>query len=390
MNINYKYYIIIFSYFGILSCNSPESIEDKGESISLRIQNNLSFSYDTIFIPIDSLTKPAFAVNYFDEEQENVVFYNDYKHSLQFFSLNNKILEDEIKLEKEGPNSVFIVSAIFVHNKDSIFLATENPKREVLLINDSGNVLERWYVKDKINGLAAYDLYIGTCFKMNFNKNKNELILSQAPYLEPHKLECYNYPYVFAFSLDSAKIVSTYGEFPLKDDIYYYLEEVSRTRFHDYEIVQFAGVHNLQVYDYHNKTFLFELQSKSQFFPERIPPFGKDKTENGTMEEHSEYYYMNARYQQISSTNSDIVRFNKLPNNDPEGRNYDFDDFKYSLQIINIDDKTIVERLLEGFLLEKDLVFTSKNDIYISLNNPKNKDFDESSIVLLKISYEKN
>ncbi len=137
------WFILIFLVaIFFISCTSS-----KKENTEKKI---ISFSVDTLQIPIDTLSAPLLDVfcPYFDDN--NNFLYNCTNNTLQIIDLNaNKVLKT-IKLPFGGADGVSEVLSMAVKKTSEIFLQT---KIDIVLINEDGNVMKRWKINRKDENL---------------------------------------------------------------------------------------------------------------------------------------------------------------------------------------------------------------------------------------------
>ncbi len=96
---------------------------------------DLKLKINSINISTDSLAKYQYEVFTFkDNENLQLISYNNTSHSIEFFDLNEKILKKRIFLESDGSKAIADVQGIYYHNQDSIFIYTRGV---ITIINES-------------------------------------------------------------------------------------------------------------------------------------------------------------------------------------------------------------------------------------------------------------
>lgn len=128
-------------------------------------------------IPISSNQLNSYQVlsNYSERSTDKLIAYNNVKHSLDYFDLDNsKVLKSE-NLFYEGPNGLGTIESIYWHNSDSIFMYERG---KVHILKEGGQ---------KVNSIDLYELFTGknlgepVCnfyFKLNFLENEKLIFFS--------------------------------------------------------------------------------------------------------------------------------------------------------------------------------------------------------------------
>ncbi|MDX5477410.1 MAG: DUF4221 domain-containing protein [Cyclobacteriaceae bacterium] len=129
--------ISLFLGFIIFSC-SPLASEEKTNS-------NL-FKISEINLPLDDSTALDFIrTSYlFENDTEFLYHQNEFKKSIQVYNLDLEILEKEIKYPSTPPLGINTAQGILVINPDSVFIFPTLTVRGSLLINNRGDVLNRY------------------------------------------------------------------------------------------------------------------------------------------------------------------------------------------------------------------------------------------------------
>jgi Domain of unknown function (DUF4221) len=100
----------------------------------------LEFKIDSLAIPIDSTTGNFYST--FHEFTQNGISYlgnyNSFRHSIDFFDLNNAKLAKVLPLQRNGPDQVDSPRSLWVQNWDSIFLFQSRAK--LTLLDSQGRV----------------------------------------------------------------------------------------------------------------------------------------------------------------------------------------------------------------------------------------------------------
>jgi hypothetical protein len=132
---NLNYFLILG--FIIFSCSSKPT-EEKINSDFYKISE--------INLPLDDSTALDFIrTSYlFDNDTEFLYHQNEFKKSIQVYNLDLETLEKEIKYPFTPPLGINMVQGILVITSDSIFIFPTLTVRGSLLINGSGEVLNRY------------------------------------------------------------------------------------------------------------------------------------------------------------------------------------------------------------------------------------------------------
>jgi hypothetical protein len=129
--------IYLSSLFLVLSCNSLIK-EEKSNSGLYKISE--------INIPLDDSTSLDFIrTSYLIENDTEYLYHqNEFKKSIQVYNLDSETLEKEIKYPFTPPIGINMVQGILAINSDSVFIFPTLTVRGSLLINNSGEVLNRY------------------------------------------------------------------------------------------------------------------------------------------------------------------------------------------------------------------------------------------------------
>jgi hypothetical protein len=132
-NINYS----LLLGFIIFSCSSKPTEEEFISDL---------YKISEINLPLDDSTAFDFIrTSYlFENDTEYLYHQNEFKKSIQIYNLNSETLEKEIKYPFTPPIGINMVQGILAINSDSVFIFPTLTVRGSLLINNSGQVLNRY------------------------------------------------------------------------------------------------------------------------------------------------------------------------------------------------------------------------------------------------------
>jgi hypothetical protein len=230
------FYIIGILLITVFGCEKPS-----GSSV------NLDFKVYKIIIPLNDDNLNSYqTLHAFQEQNKNFLFaYNNRKHSLDYFDLDNFEVVKSLNLDYEGPNGVNQVSSIFYHNKDSIFLFERGALH---VINSSGNVFDTFKLYDLFNVSEVGEPACNFYFKLNYNPSTKKVLF----YLNnPRVHSVGDTPKVGSLDI-SSRTVGTLPIFPTP----YYQSIDGRVGFITY----------LGFYDYFQGKILYNFQYESSLF----------------------------------------------------------------------------------------------------------------------------
>jgi hypothetical protein len=132
---NFNYSLLLG--FIIFSCSSKPTEEEFITDL---------YKISEINLPLDDSTAFDFIrTSYlFENDTEFLYHQNEFKKSIQVYNLDLETLEKEIRYPFTPPLGINMVQGILVINSDSVFIFPTLTVRGSLLINDSGEVLNRY------------------------------------------------------------------------------------------------------------------------------------------------------------------------------------------------------------------------------------------------------
>ena len=404
-----KKYILWSSIIALL-CNGCANEIDKNKNNELnisivetgksQIHYGLKIS-DTMTISVDSLTTPVNSVNVHKTlgQIDLLVDYNENTHAIQIYDLATTKKIKNIKLRSDGPFKIDLVTGIYFHNFDSIFLVAEN-ENKIYLIDSATEIVNKWHVDDglPVYGKAGYDLYIGEFFKPHYESKKQQLTIGLVTYTYfPNTIPFYGLPILLDYDVVNNKLINNYGYNPqefTKDEVYFLMDEFNMVNRKPYQILNFFGSHNLYFYSDSTKKLDKIVKVKSKYLPNRIAGIGKQGINLDDMQMQSKYYIETGRYINFlhDSYRNVYYRLVKKPSDflTVDGKQRSFDSFEYSIMILDSNLNISNEIDLEVDTYDFQLMFVDKKGLWISINNPNNKKGSEDEMKLVLFTLEEN
>lgn len=141
---NYKNFIIgLFIGLSLIGCKNENTTYDADIQI---VNKDISISLDTLKIEINTNLYPYYGITGYNESLGQFYGYNESHHSIDLFSIKNKIFLKSIQLEKEGPNHIEIINDIFLSDKEEFFIIGYF---DIVNLDLSGNVISRESINSK-------------------------------------------------------------------------------------------------------------------------------------------------------------------------------------------------------------------------------------------------
>ncbi|RZS98580.1 DUF4221 family protein [Cecembia calidifontis] len=130
-------------------------------SCDIKNENSLEYDYlkflnDSVGINLDDSTSNEFMRTQYlkSGEKEFLYHYNQFKDKIEKFDLETGLLAKTIGYPNDEPYVIKLVQGISVVNEDSIFLYPSLGIRGTILINDNGELIQR-YLPDKTKDLET-------------------------------------------------------------------------------------------------------------------------------------------------------------------------------------------------------------------------------------------
>lgn len=191
----------------LLICLLISCTNTKDGLMENRNGNSISFAKEEINIPIDDKTLPSYQLfSCYQENRDNLLYaYNSPMHSLDIFDLNG-LSVSHLPFEKEGKNGILKgVSGLFVHQKDSLWLFSQN---YLYLVNGQGEVKSKIELPFPEDGFSLVETNFSMAsIKLFYHPQRNSVFYLA---LTPTE-ESANY-FAYEYSIDSG-LLQTY---PLK------------------------------------------------------------------------------------------------------------------------------------------------------------------------------
>jgi hypothetical protein len=241
---------------------------DKRET-ALKGGQAMEFKIDSLAIPIDSATSNFYST-FHGFTQNGISYfgnYNSFRHSIDFFDLDNAKLVKVISLQRNGPDQVYRPRSIWIKNMDSVYIYQEG--KGLVLVDGQGMVranqnLAQLGVK---MGLRAH-LIADHNFPLQIDLSTNSALLYNAP--SDHSPETLAAPIVAKLNLKNGE-ASFVPIFP--SDFYRErqgkfgnLWNASATLTGEKIIYNFQVESNIYVYDTATKR-VKTIQATSQYSP---------------------------------------------------------------------------------------------------------------------------
>lgn len=234
---------------------------------------------ELVSIPVDSNTSidNNLLKLYEENDFEYLVIQNQFSNSIQYYSLDNGKLVNEIFIEREGPKGLELHGFV-IPNKDSI-IVFEKFTSKGFIINPQGDFIDYLYLNGSMGGLnhasmnRTPDLLIG-----------DKISLFVFPGLNYNDSRLFNGYYTFEFQYDIKN--QTYRYLPIswpeiyQDNIWgFYHTYPSRVKGKGNTIVYSFGIdHN--IYVLHENGSITMHEARGDLIEERINPLANSPTNN--------------------------------------------------------------------------------------------------------------
>ncbi len=153
---------LVFVILNLINCSiNKESSSELIHPTSIR-KMNTHVKIDTCSIDLDI----TYLFNYKKFSTNGILYagYNNQIHSIDLFDLEKQLPIQQLRLFKEGPESVQRVEGIYFHNLDSIFVLSDN---YLMLFNSEGKLSNRI----SINGASPNELFQSYYFTAGNERN---------------------------------------------------------------------------------------------------------------------------------------------------------------------------------------------------------------------------
>jgi hypothetical protein len=341
--------------------------------------------FDTLSIDISDMTSPIVwdGVATSIDNSPYFTFFNKNLNGFEFYSIYEDDNSFNIVLDKEGRNSINSFYDFFIQSKDSVYVFHGiGHQKKVSLMNSKGDIYKNWNVNDILP--SKYEQYWYSTFSINkvrYNKRTNEFIF----YLYKGDISRQETQETFqqvAINLEK-NTTRLFGKIPEEfyEKSFYPYFGFGSLLIADKFINFYPSLHTLAIYNSDSLGLLKVLDAKSSY-SEKLN-IGEDEIGlDPNLKIEKEFLIESDAYLKMitNQEGSLIYRFIKLgkPALLLDGSTRDFYDFNFALQVFDKDFNLILEKDFSDY----DPMFFAQsfaidNTLYISLNNPKNKKFNE-------------
>jgi hypothetical protein len=286
--------------------------KDKATQNISQKTNNISIIRDTLKIKINNNFLPQYNITNYNKKLNSFFGYNHALHQIDYFNFNEKNIKAEtIKLDSEGPDTIYKPNDIFVTNNEEIYLISYF---NITKLNKEGNILE----KRAINSTSDKDYYKNQFlfpnhdngFEFNYINNKF-YILNTNMKISKNKNAKEFY--------DSSKFLSTYN-FD-KDEIeslsIKYPEEFSENN-HGFNDIPFISMNQDKIlYSFSSTSPIYEYDidtkktTKHKLDIENLPEYRADYPDinsNSTVQNRINSFIFNSIFGPVFSNGNNIFR----------------------------------------------------------------------------------
>lgn len=364
-----KYFLIFLLTFSACKKN----LENSNSENSSIVQD----SKKIVSVKIDSSTSPYYYESQYLHKENSLVIANTNKgdESLLFLDLKTNLINKKITYKSEGYNDIQQSHRNFYyHNKDSIFLI--GLYQHKFFITDDNGLVKNTYDLDDLDGdveeLGQPFLFMGTSSAIY---KKNILTFVTFPINTRDMLQSSEDP-IFV-NLDLKKRLLSQSSikynFSVEDDVFQHPEYINPllTSSNGETIILFKLSNKIIIYKDNKIKKIKEF--KSDYFDDYVKMENYNNIFSFFIESNSNYKLLsnkkNNKYYLFVSLKTSYV--------DDNGNKNNFFSKPFSLIIFNKEFEKIEELRFEGSTYNISASFISDDHLYLSLNNPKNEDFDE-------------
>lgn len=322
-----------------------------------------------ITIPIDENYLNSYQVwqTFKEIDQNNLIAYNNRKHTLDFFALDNEKVLRQVQLNYEGPNGVGEISSLYYHNPDSIFLYERS---KLHIINSDGQLANTYSLYDYFEGLEGGEPICNFYFKLKYDSDSKSIPFYLL-YNQAQQNEKSSKPLIGLFNLEKESV----------DLLPIYHTDFFKKNSNGVGFITYLGFHGFM-----NQGLLYNFQYESTIFL-----FGKNgdlkesndtKTispmvDESTIEAHAirNTHYLTPIFDPWKNL---IYRFNwESPKNEDGG----FIDKETTLDIYGDDLKMKTHTFLPEYTYQINNWFVNERGLYLNVAHPKNPNIKEDELV---------
>jgi len=361
-----------------ISCQDEKSFLKKTKYDD---SSKCSILVDTVSIEIDSSALPFYS-NYSTYEFDNKTFiigYNRHSHSLQCFDLTNEEYKNNIQMDKDGPNGISLVLDFYIHNWDSIFIASRS---KLSLINSKAEIVKKWDLrKHEKNGELLVPFY----FNLQYNSPRKSFLYN----IESHQQDNSGKSIMAEFFIDNDSL----NELPIMFSDYYaqnkgnfgFLSSINKGyNWGDKIIYNFQFESNIYVYNYQTEQIVIK-GGASKYTKNFADVMNKNDNDPDVWTKH---VVINPQFFEILSdiTNNLLYRFHfediryKVANNVYNT----IADKKLYLTIFNKNFEIVKEMEMPTNVFSVPSWFLANNNLYLFASHPNNKSINLNRMLLYK------
>ncbi len=232
---------IILFYIGLIfisSCDFSQNLQVPENQFLVRTK--------TVRLPLDEKSTYEFFI--YQVVGDSLLVLNQVNYSLDFYSLPDQKLIHRIPVEREGVNGLERLNTFYFHNADSIFLFPQFLLKNSLIVDLSGNIVDRIKHKEfnsDIDGLLNHvgtpsvpsilfgnELHFSVYPLLNASLEDGDFITEHSLNLISGDFTSYNYVKKPAFFHDKRWISEVFSRIKIDTEEWYFSWNLSDTVFH--------------------------------------------------------------------------------------------------------------------------------------------------------------
>ncbi len=136
-------FIFLILIFCCFSCKHSENKRIKNTD---RLINSINVKFDTIKFKINNSQLSYYPLTTYNGQNGNLYCYNDTHHTIDVYSIKDKILKKIIPLVKEGPNGIERPNDILITESNELYAIGYF---DISNIDENGNIIERKSINSK-------------------------------------------------------------------------------------------------------------------------------------------------------------------------------------------------------------------------------------------------
>lgn len=230
--------VVLFFLFTTISCNYSNHIEQKNPEFLTKIKS--------VKLPLDEKSTYEFYI--YQVVGDSLLVLNQVNYSLDFYSLSDQKLIHRIPVEREGVNGLERLNTFYYHNADSIFLFPQFLLKNSLIVDLSGNIVDRIKHNEFNSDIDGLINHVGTPSmpnvfienKLHFSvfqlteesSNDNNFIHEHSLDIETGDFKHYTYIKKPIFMQNQRWIDEIFSRIKLKNEEWYFSWNLSDTVYH--------------------------------------------------------------------------------------------------------------------------------------------------------------